>query len=79
VFLASIPAIERRRSVFLSLGAIIVAGGLSRLLSLAQLGTPSAGHLFGLFMELGVVPAIVLWQGRLARLDTASAHSAQIS
>jgi hypothetical protein len=68
VFLACLPRIERRRPVFLALGAIILVGGLSRLLSLTQNGWPSDGHRFGLVMELAVVPAIVLWQGRVARL-----------
>jgi hypothetical protein len=67
VFLACLPRIERRRPVFLALGAIILIGGLSRLLSLVQHGWPGDGHRFGLVMELAVVPAIVLWQGRVAR------------
>ncbi len=72
VFLACLPRIERRRPVFLALGAIILVGGLARLLSLAQLGWPSFGHRFGLVMELVVVPLIVLWQGRVARRFTRS-------
>jgi hypothetical protein len=67
VFLACLPRIERRRPVFLALGAIILVGGLSRLLSVFQHGWPSDGHRFGLIMELLVVPTIVLWQSRVAR------------
>ena len=67
VFLASIPRIERRRTVFLALGAVILVGGLARLWSLVEVGVPSAGHRFGLVMELVAVPLIVLWQGRVAR------------
>jgi hypothetical protein len=67
VFLACIPRIERHRAVFLTLGAVILVGGLARLLSLAEDGMPGSGHRFGLVMELLVVPLIVLWQGRLAR------------
>ena len=67
VFLASIPRIERRRTVFLTLGAVILVGGLARLWSLVDAGVPSAGHRFGLVMELVAVPLIVLWQGRVAR------------
>ena len=67
VFLASIPAIERKGPIFRTLGAVIFAGGLARLLSLAEAGPPGAGHLFGLVMELGVVPLLVLWQARVAR------------
>jgi hypothetical protein len=67
VFVASIPKIEQRRTVFLTLGAIIFVGGLARLWSLLEVGVPSTGHQFGLAMELVVTPLIVLWQGRIAR------------
>ena len=67
VYLASLPRIERHRERFRLLCAVIVVGGFGRLLSLLLLGVPSAGHLFGLGMELVVVPAITLWQARLAR------------
>lgn len=73
VFLASIPRIERRRTVFLTLGAVILVGGLARLWSLVDAGVPSAGHRFGLVMELVAVPLIVLWQGRVARRCTGGA------
>lgn len=65
-FLACIPAIERRATLFRALSLIVVAGGLSRLVSLVLVGTPSAGHQFGLIMELVVVPLIMVWQGRVA-------------
>ena len=68
VFLVSIPRIETKELVFRTLGAVIVVGGLARLWSLLQLGVPGPGHQFGLVMELLVVPLIVLWQGRVARL-----------
>ena len=68
VFLASIPRIETKETVFRTLGAIIVAGGLARTWSLLQVGMPGPGHQFGLVMELLVVPLIVLWQRRIARL-----------
>ena len=67
VFLACIPTIERRTTLFRILAAIVFVGGLSRLLSLAELGLPGGGQRFGLVMELGVVPLLALWQGRLAR------------
>lgn len=67
VFAACIPAIERRTTIMRALGFVIVVGGLARLVSLLATGTPSGGHLFGLAMELGVVPALVLWQGSVAR------------
>jgi hypothetical protein len=47
---------------------MVVAGGLARALSAAQYGWPGEGHRFGFVMELGVVPLLVLWQARVARL-----------
>ena len=65
-FAACIPAIERRTTLFRALSLIVLAGGVSRLISLLSLGTPSGGHQFGLVMELIVVPLIMLWQARVA-------------
>lgn len=62
-----VPAIERKGPRFRLLGAIVVAGALGRLLSLAVAGTPSAGHLGGLALELVLVPLLMLWQMRVAR------------
>ena len=67
VFIASIPRIERKGTIFRTLGFIIVVGGLARLLSLLDAGVPGSGHQFGLVMELVVVPAIVLWQARIEK------------
>jgi hypothetical protein len=66
-FLASIPRIEARGTVFRALGVIIFIGGAARLLSLVEHGAPGFGHQFGLVMELVVVPCIVLWQARVAK------------
>jgi len=66
-FASCVPAIERRGARFRMLGAFVIAGGLARLLSLVEVGVPSAGHRFGLTMELGVVPLLLLWQARVAR------------
>lgn len=66
VFLASLPRIETRRAIFRGFGAVILVGGLARAWSLLDAGMPSAGHQFGLVMELIVLPLLVLWQGRLA-------------
>ena len=67
-FAGCIPAIEAKGSRFRLLGALIVTGGLARAVSLAAVGTPSTGHLIGLGVELGVVPALLFWQARVARL-----------
>ena len=67
VFLWTAPAIERRTSVFRLAAALVVTGGLARLLSLAVVGQPSLAHLLGLVMELAVMPLLVVWQSRVAR------------
>jgi len=46
-FAACIPNIERKGLLFRALGLIVVVGGLSRLVSLIEVGTPSTGHQFG--------------------------------
>jgi hypothetical protein len=64
---ACIPRIEANGAVFRLLGLIVILGGLARLVSLLVAGTPGAGHLFGLAMELTVVPLLLVWQARVAR------------
>lgn len=66
-FWASIPTIEAHTARFRLLGAMVVAGGLARLAGLAVAGTPSGPMLLALVMELIVTPALVIWQGRVAR------------
>jgi hypothetical protein len=66
-YAASVPGIERHRTRFLLLGAIVVVGGLGRLLSLILSGVPSAVMLAALAMELVVTPLLTYWQGRVAR------------
>ena len=66
-FYSCIPNVERKTGRARLLASFIVAGGLARLYSLLVAGAPSTGHLFGLGMELVVVPLLVLWQARLAR------------
>jgi hypothetical protein len=62
-----VPAIERRTLLFRTLGLIAILGGLARLLGLIERGVPGPGHVFGLAMELGTVPLLLLWQARVAR------------
>jgi hypothetical protein len=65
-FVSCIPGIERKTGRFRLLALLVVVGGLGRALSLAMAGVPGPGHLFGLAMELGAVPLLVLWQARIA-------------
>jgi hypothetical protein len=67
-FACCVPAIERRTFPFRTLGAIVLVGGLGRLVSLIEIGPPGRDHLFGLVMELGTTPLLLLWQARIARL-----------
>jgi hypothetical protein len=62
-FATCVPAIERKGPRFRMLGAMVIAGGLARALSWAEIGAPSHGHV----MELGVVPLLMLWQAAVAR------------
>ncbi|HEU0044039.1 DUF4345 domain-containing protein [Sphingomonas sp.] len=66
-FVTCIPAIERKGARFRLLGAMVVAGGSARFLSLVTVGVPSNGHVFGLAMELGVVPLLMAWQWSVER------------
>ena len=65
-FAACIPGIEGRTAPFRLLAFLVFVGGLGRLQSLVSVGVPGTGHLFGLAMELGAVPLLVLWQARVA-------------
>lgn len=65
-FATCIPDIERRTARFRLLACLVFVGGLGRLLSLLSIGMPGDGHVFGLAMELGAVPLLVLWQARVA-------------
>ena len=65
-FWTTVPAIERRTARFRLLTALVVAGGVGRLISLLTVGVPSPPMLFGLAMELGVTPALCFWQAAVA-------------
>lgn len=66
-FLVAIPRIEANAVLVRALGGVVIVGGLARLLGLILAGPPGPGHRFGLVMELIVVPAILVWQARVAR------------
>lgn len=70
-FWSTIPAIERSTARFRSLTALVVCGGLCRLLGLLLSGPVPPPMLFGLGMELVVTPALCWWQGRIAATATA--------
>jgi hypothetical protein len=66
LFATCVPGIERKAARFRLLAFLVFIGGLGRLHSLISAGAPGPGHLFGLAMELGAVPLLVLWQARIA-------------
>lgn len=72
-FGSCIPGIERRTARFRLLALLVFVGGLGRLLGLISSGLPGTGHVFGLAMELGAVPLLVLWQARVAGFGTGPA------
>jgi hypothetical protein len=68
-FASCIPRIEEKTARFRLLALLVFIGGLGRALGLTSTGVPGAGHVFGLAMELGTVPLLVLWQARVARSE----------
>ncbi len=66
-FASCIPTIEQKTARFRLLAFLVFLGGLGRLIGVASSGIPGTGHVFGLAMELGTVPLLVIWQARVAR------------
>jgi len=66
-FWSLIPAIETRGHAFGLLTLLVVVGGLARALTAARLGAWGLSVILPLVMELGVTPALWLWQRRVAR------------
>ena len=66
-FWSLIPAIETRGHAFSLLTGLVVLGGLARALTAARLGALGPPVILPLIMELGVTPALWLWQRRVAR------------
>ncbi|WP_419729751.1 DUF4345 domain-containing protein [Lichenicola sp.] len=65
-FWSTVPRIERQAARFRLLTAIVVFGGLGRLLGVFVAGVPPPPMLFGLAMELSVTPLLCWWQYRIA-------------
>ena len=65
-FWSMVPGIERQSARFRLLAAIVVLGGIGRLVSLVLVGSPSVAMLGGLALELVVTPSLALWQARVA-------------
>lgn len=78
-FATCIPNVEAKGPRFRLLGALVVCGGLARVVSLLSVGPPSKGHIFGFAMELGTVPLLMLWQASFARRYRAASTSGPAS
>lgn len=68
-YVSTVPRIEAHGSRFRLLTAIVVLGGIGRLVSLVTVGPPSAAMVGALAMELVVAPALALWQRRIAHVQ----------
>jgi hypothetical protein len=68
-FVSTIPRIEDRGGRFRLLTAIVVAGGIGRLISILAIGPGSPAMGAALAMELLVTPGLALWQWRVAHTD----------
>jgi len=66
LFLTTVPRIETSTGRFRLLAVIVIVGGLGRLLGALLNRNADASSLFALGMELGVTPALLLWQARVA-------------
>lgn len=66
LFASCVPHVEHKGARLRLLAVLPVIGGLARLGGLL-VQVPGRGHVVALFIELGVVPLLVLWQARVAR------------
>jgi hypothetical protein len=67
-FWSLVPTIERQGRVFGLLTGLVVLGGLARAFTAARLGAWNLSVVLPLVMELGVTPALWLWQRRVSSL-----------
>src|SRR5215469_17430910 len=66
LFLTTVPRIETSTARFRLLAIIVIVGGFGRLLGVILNRDVDASSLFALGMELGVTPALLMWQARVA-------------
>jgi hypothetical protein len=67
-FWSLVPSIERQGRIFGLMAGLVVLGGLARAFTAARLGAWSLSVELPLVMELGVTPALWLWQRRVSSL-----------
>jgi hypothetical protein len=66
-FWSCIPALPRQTGRMRLLTAVVVAGGLGRLLGVVLQGWPDTPMSLALGMELVVTPLLCWWQGQVAQ------------
>jgi hypothetical protein len=64
----AIPRIEQRTGFVRRLTAVVFVGGLARLVSWRTAGRPHFAFIAATALELVGVPAVMVWQSRVARL-----------
>jgi hypothetical protein len=67
-FWSLIPTIERQGQIFSLLAAMVMLGGLARVITALRLGAWTVSVELPLVMELGVTPMLWLWQRRVSSL-----------
>lgn len=67
VLVSCIPRIEAMTTRFRWAALAVAIGGLARLGGVVAGDAPTLAHQLALVAELGLTPALVLWQARIAR------------
>ena len=76
VIWSQLPRIEQRTGRFRILTTVIFVGGLGRVASWRQAGRPHPVFVAATVLELVGIPALALWQNRIASLAQRSRNSA---
>ena len=74
VIWSAIPRIERHTGLVRSLTAIVFVGGLARVVSWRTTGRPHPVFIAAIALEFVGVPAVMVWQSRVARLASQTAR-----